>query len=36
MPDESSLELALNASKILLAGPVGFGPHVSHCFPDMP
>jgi hypothetical protein len=30
-----SLQLALDASEILLAGPVGFWPDVTHSFPNM-
>jgi hypothetical protein len=29
------LQLALDTSEILLAGPVGFGPDVTHSFPNM-
>jgi len=29
------LQLALDAGEILLAGPVSFGPDVTHGFPDM-
>jgi hypothetical protein len=31
----NSLQLALDASEVLLAGPVGFWPNVTHGFPDM-
>jgi hypothetical protein len=31
----NSLQLALDASEVLLAGPVGFWPDVTHGFPDM-
>jgi len=32
---KNSLQLALDASEVLLAGPVGFWPDVTHGFPDM-
>jgi hypothetical protein len=31
----NSLQLALDASKVLFAGPMGFWPDVTHGFPDM-
>ena len=31
----NSLQLALDASEVLLAGPVGFWPDMTHGFPDM-
>lgn len=32
---KNSLQLALDASEVLLAGPVSFWPDVTHGFPDM-
>jgi len=32
---EAGLQLALDAGEVLLAGPVRFGPDVTHGFPDV-